>query len=95
MLSPNEWDWAGMAGFFFAGLTVLLIVFMFFMLPETRNRSFAELDVLFENKVSARKFHKTNVDQFSGRSTVIEGDDISDGASGDEKTGGVMRREQV
>jgi SP family general alpha glucoside:H+ symporter-like MFS transporter len=94
MLSPNEWNWAGMTGFFFAGLSVLLILFMFFMLPETRNRSFAELDILFENKVSARKFHKTNVDQFSGRSTAIEVSDVSDSASGNEKTG-VVRREQV
>ncbi|KAF2031106.1 MFS alpha-glucoside transporter-like protein [Setomelanomma holmii] len=51
MLSPNEWNWAGMTGFFYAGLTILLILFMFFMLPETKGRTFAELDVLFENKV--------------------------------------------
>lgn len=95
MLSPNEWDWVGMTGFFYAGLTVLLILFMFFMLPETRNRSFAELDVLFENKVSARKFHKTNVDQFSGHSTEIRLDDGSDAASGDEKIAGPARKEAV
>ncbi|KAF2627819.1 MFS general substrate transporter [Macroventuria anomochaeta] len=33
MLSPTEWDWAGMTGFFYAGLTALLIAFMWFMLP--------------------------------------------------------------
>ena len=92
MLSPTEWNWAGMTGFFYAGLTVLLIIFMYFMLPETRNRSFAELDVLFENKVSARKFHKTNVDQFAGSSSV---DDSSDVASGDEKVNKTVRKEQV
>lgn len=92
MLSPTEWDWAGMTGFFYAGLTVLLILFMFFMLPETRNRSFAELDVLFENKVSARKFHKTDVDQFVGHSSV---EDTSDVASGDEKVDRTVRKEQV
>ena len=54
-----------MTGFFYAGLTVLLILFMYFMLPETRNRSFAELDVLFENNVSARQFHRIDVDQFA------------------------------
>lgn len=95
MLSPNEWNWAGMTGFFYAGLTVLLILFMYFMLPETRDRSYAELDVLFENRVSARKFHKTDVDQFSGRSTEAKGDNVSDSASGDEKTGGPVRREEV
>jgi SP family general alpha glucoside:H+ symporter-like MFS transporter len=95
MLSPNEWDWAGMTGFFYAGLTVLLILFMYFMLPETSDRSFAELDVLFENKVSARKFHKTNVDQFSGHSTMIQADDSSDAASVGEKSVGPVRKENV
>lgn len=84
-----------MTGFFYAGLTVLLIIFMYIMLPETRNRSFAELDVLFENKVSARKFHKTNVDQFSGHSTDIKVDDSSDTGSGDEKIGDALRKENV
>jgi SP family general alpha glucoside:H+ symporter-like MFS transporter len=94
MLSPTEWNWAGMTGFFYAGLTALLITFMWFMLPETRNRTFAELDVLFENKVSARKFAKTNVDQFSGDSTVIR-IDSSDGSSSDGEKPGVLRREEV
>jgi SP family general alpha glucoside:H+ symporter-like MFS transporter len=84
-----------MTGFFYAGLTILLILFMWFMLPETRDRSFAELDVLFENKVSARKFHKTSVDQFSGHSTEIQLDDSSETASGDEKAAGPLRKEQV
>ena len=44
MLSPTDWNWAGMTGFFYAGLTALLIVFMWFMLPETKDRTFAELD---------------------------------------------------
>ena len=93
MLSPTEWNWAGMTGFFYAGLTILLILFMWFCLPETRNRTFAELDVLFENKVSARKFAKTNVDQFSGHTTAIQMD--SDGSSLDGEKSAELRREVV
>jgi SP family general alpha glucoside:H+ symporter-like MFS transporter len=93
MLSPTEWDWAGMTGFFYASLTAILITFMWFMLPETRNRTFAELDVLFQNKVPARKFSKTNVDQFSGNTTAIKTD--SDGSSSDGEKPGVLRREVV
>jgi SP family general alpha glucoside:H+ symporter-like MFS transporter len=91
MLSSNKWNCAGMTGLFFAGLSVLLILSMFFMLPETRYRAFAELDILFKNKVSAGNFHKTNVDQLSGRSTAVEFSDVSESASGDEKTGSVRR----
>lgn len=94
MLSPNEWNWAGMTGFFYAGLTALLIAFMWFMLPETKDRTFAELDVLFENKVSARKFAKTNVDQFSGHTTAIRVDS-SDASSSDGEKPGALRREEV
>jgi SP family general alpha glucoside:H+ symporter-like MFS transporter len=94
MLSPNEWNWAGMTGFFYAGLTGLLITFMWFMLPETKDRTFAELDVLFENKVSARKFAETNVDQFSGHTTAIRVDS-SDGSSSDGEKPDALRREEV
>ena len=62
MLSPTDWNWAGMTGFFYAGLTALLIIFIWFMLPETKDRTFAELDVLFENKVPARRFAKTKIE---------------------------------
>lgn len=33
-------------------------------MPEPQGRSFAELDLLFERGVSARKFSSTNVDVF-------------------------------
>ena len=95
MLSPTEWNWAGNTGFFFAGLTAVLAVFMFFMLPECKDRTYAELDVLFENKVSARKFHKTNVDQFSGHSTEIRPDSGSDTAASDNEKTSTDRKEVV
>jgi hypothetical protein len=38
-------------------------------------RTYAELDVLFENRVPARKFRKTQVDQFSGEHTELRVDD--------------------
>ena len=94
MLSPTDWDWAGMTGFFFAGITFVLAIFMYFMLPECKGRTYAELDVLFENKVSARKFHKTNVDQFAGHNTEIREDNSGDAPSGNEKPG-FSRKEPV
>ena len=33
-------------------------------MPEPRGRTFAELDVLFEKRISARKFASTEVDVF-------------------------------
>jgi SP family general alpha glucoside:H+ symporter-like MFS transporter len=93
MLSPTDWNWAGTTGFFYAGLTALLIIFMWFMLPETKARTFAELDMLFENKVPARRFAKTNVDQFSGRNMAITTE--RDGSSSDGEKPDDFRKEVV
>jgi MFS transporter, SP family, general alpha glucoside:H+ symporter len=45
-----------------AGSCFLCFVYTFFRLPEPRGRTFAELDVLFEHGIAARKFEKTHVD---------------------------------
>jgi MFS transporter, SP family, general alpha glucoside:H+ symporter len=42
----------------------LCIIYTYFRVPEPTGRSFAELDVLFEKGVSARKFTTTKVDVF-------------------------------
>jgi len=64
MVNPTAWNWGNYTGFFWAGLCFLCIVYTYFRIPEPRGRTFAELDLLFERKVSARKFAKTDVDVF-------------------------------
>jgi SP family general alpha glucoside:H+ symporter-like MFS transporter len=65
MINPTAWNWKAKAGFFWAGSCVLCFVWTFFRLPETKGRTYAELDILFERKVNARKFATTSVDLFS------------------------------
>ncbi|KEZ45748.1 hypothetical protein SAPIO_CDS1546 [Scedosporium apiospermum] len=65
MLNPGAWNWSNYTGFFWGGICALCVVYTYFRVPEPRGRSFAELDVLFEHKVSARKFDKTEVDVFA------------------------------
>lgn len=59
------WNWGAKAGFFYAGTNILCLIWCWFRLPETKDRSFGEIDLLFEAKVPARKFKYTQVDQFS------------------------------
>ncbi|KAG8623568.1 hypothetical protein KVT40_008544 [Elsinoe batatas] len=61
-LSP--WNWGNFAGFFWAGTCFCVLIYHYFRLPEPSGRSFAEIDLLFENHVPARKFKSTNVDAF-------------------------------
>ena len=51
-------------GFFWAGICFMCIVYTYYRVPEPQGRSFAELDLLFERGVSARKFASTDVDVF-------------------------------
>jgi hypothetical protein len=54
----------GYTGFVWGSTALLMTIWSYFRLPETWNRSFHELDVLFAKKVPARKFATTNVDSF-------------------------------
>lgn len=66
MINPSAWNWVGKAGFFFGGLSGLCVIWTFYRLPETGARTYEELDILFANKVPARKFARYEVDPFEG-----------------------------
>lgn len=55
-MNEDEGNWRGKIGFLFAGLGVLCTLYCFFCMPETKGRTFEELDVMFERKVPSRKF---------------------------------------
>ncbi|KAL1597175.1 hypothetical protein SLS60_008757 [Paraconiothyrium brasiliense] len=61
-LSPLAWDWGAKAAFFWAGTNLLFNAWIWFRMPETKGRTYAELDILFTNKVPARKFAKTKIE---------------------------------
>lgn len=65
MLSPDAWNLRSKSAFVFVGTCTLTLIYMILRLPETRNRSYGELDILFENRVPAWRFSKTKVDQFN------------------------------
>lgn len=64
MLNPTAWNWRAKTGFFWAGFAFLAAVWCYLDLPETKNRTFAELDLLFERGVPARKFKHTSAEVF-------------------------------
>ena len=56
MLNVDAWNWGAKAGYFFLGFDFVFFIYLFFNLPETRNRTTAEIEYLFQNKVPARQF---------------------------------------
>ncbi|KAK7426214.1 hypothetical protein QQZ08_007243 [Neonectria magnoliae] len=64
-LSSTAWNWGARTAYFWAGTCLLSAVWVFFRLPEPKDRTYAELDLLFEKRVSARKFAKTHIDPYS------------------------------
>ncbi|KAL1870917.1 hypothetical protein VTK73DRAFT_2372 [Phialemonium thermophilum] len=49
--------------FFWAGTCTLVYIFICLMVPETKGRTYVELDELFERKIPAWRFAKTDVSQ--------------------------------
>jgi MFS transporter, SP family, general alpha glucoside:H+ symporter len=60
-LNPSAWGWGARMGWFWAGAAGIGLVFTWVMVPEPKGRTVAELDLLFEKKVSARRFKETQV----------------------------------
>ncbi|KXH66684.1 MFS transporter, SP family, general alpha glucoside:H+ symporter [Colletotrichum salicis] len=61
----TEWNWGAKAALLYAGTNVLCNLWCWFRLPETKDRPFDEIDLLFDNKVPTRKRKYINVDQFA------------------------------
>jgi SP family general alpha glucoside:H+ symporter-like MFS transporter len=61
MLNPTVWNWKGKAGFFWAAFCLFCLVWAYFRLPEPKGLTYCELDILFEHKANARKFHRFKV----------------------------------
>lgn len=52
----------GKLGFFFGGLAAICWVWTYFRVPETGNRTYDELDIMFERNVKTKDFKKYVVD---------------------------------
>ncbi|PSR80793.1 general substrate transporter [Coniella lustricola] len=55
-MSPTAWNAKGKTAFFWGALYFLTTVWGWFRLPETKNRTFEEMDIMFQRNVPSRKF---------------------------------------
>ena len=54
MLNPAQGDLKGIAAFPSASMGLFCLIWTYFRLPETKGRTYTELDILFELGISAR-----------------------------------------
>lgn len=52
--------------FFWGSLSFLTTVWGFFRLPETKDRTFGEMDIMFQRGIPARKFASYNINADDG-----------------------------
>lgn len=63
LFNTDQLNLGGNIGWIFLVMGLIVGVLVFFFVPETKGRSFDELDILFERKVAARAFAKYDLTQ--------------------------------
>ncbi|EGV65597.1 hypothetical protein PSN45_003623 [Yamadazyma tenuis] len=61
-INPTELDMKGRTSYIWFCTSFLLLIWTYFRLPETKDRTYEELDILFEKGISARKFSSYQMD---------------------------------
>lgn len=70
MVNPTAWNWSGKTGFFWGSTALLTLVWAFFRMPETKGRSYEELDLIFAAKAPTRKFKDFHVDAYAAEADL-------------------------
>ncbi|KAK1091070.1 hypothetical protein LTR48_007049 [Friedmanniomyces endolithicus] len=62
LINPDQANARGKIGFFFGGLSALSLVWSFLRVPETKGRTYEELDIMFSRNVATRHFKEYHVE---------------------------------
>ncbi|KAF2015252.1 MFS transporter [Aaosphaeria arxii CBS 175.79] len=76
-INPAALGWNAQYGYIWFGSNIIMVVFTFFFLPETRDRTLEEIHEMFEAKLPARKFKGyvcVGVESMAAKATGKEGD---------------------
>jgi SP family general alpha glucoside:H+ symporter-like MFS transporter len=65
MVNNSAWGWKGKTCLFYGSTCLVCTIWAYFRLPESKGRTYEELDVLFSKKISARKFGAEDIDLYA------------------------------
>lgn len=71
-INPDEGNLGGKIAFIFGATLACCTVFVFFMIPETKGRTYIEIDELWTRKTAARKFKQTTLVTLSDDGTKAD-----------------------
>lgn len=63
MINPDQANLRGKIGFFYGGLSALSLIWAWLRIPETKDRTYEELDIMFARAVKTRDFKRYKMDQ--------------------------------
>lgn len=55
-INPDQLNWGGKIMFLFVAAEVVILGLLFFVQPETKNKTYREIDILYASKIPPRKF---------------------------------------
>ena len=85
-INPASLNWGPKYGYIWFGSNMILAVFVWFFLPETRDRTLEEIHEMFEARVPARQFKNYVCVGVEGFAAEAVG---KDAITRDEKSGAV------
>lgn len=62
MINPDQANLRGKIGFFYGGLSALGLLWAYFRIPETKGKTYEELDIMFSRGVKTRQFRDYRVE---------------------------------
>lgn len=62
MINPDQGNLRGKIGFFYGGLSAIGLLWAWLRVPETKNRTYEELDIMFSRDVKTRQFRDYHVE---------------------------------
>lgn len=71
LLNPGAANAGGKMEFLYGGISVFSLIWCIFRLPETKGRTYEELDIMFERQVPARAFAKYVIEDIEHDDRVV------------------------
>ncbi|PVH84991.1 general substrate transporter [Cadophora sp. DSE1049] len=77
-VNPDQGNMGGKIAFVFGGILIFAVVFIFFMIPESKGRTYVEMDELWSRGIPPRKFVSTQLVPLVGNEEKLKSEHLED-----------------